>query len=312
MKKIIVAFLFCTTVLHSNVFSQNKIEIEFKTGEDDLRGIGTTEFSPDVKLLFTNKPEIIKRAINGNATWPKNSIRKIAIPLDTSMAIGDLLAMELSRKHTNSNSPTTKSPDNWDIDRVIVTATFKKNGQTTKYELLNSQYTNPKLTPWRMTYDNSETGKRFDFRRNPTIISGSGWIDKFPPPQKSSIAVTLGVGGDDLRGGNDNAKVVITFKNSTQKLTFNNINKGQNWDNFSEHQFISNQVNSIANVTTNDIKTVELWHTGGGGMGADNWDIDKFVLSITINGITKQLVDKTGTPLHRFTGDTRRKTFIVE
>ncbi|MBL0147052.1 MAG: hypothetical protein IPP48_16395 [Chitinophagaceae bacterium] len=292
--------------------AQNKIEIEFKTGEDDLRGIGTPEFSPDIKLLFVNKPEIIKRAINSNATWPKNSIRKITIPLDTSMVIGDLLAMELTRKHSNTNVPTTKSPDNWDIDRIIVTATFKKNGQTTKYELLNSENTRPKLTPWRMTYENSETPKRFDFRRNPTIISGSGWIDKFPPPQKTSIATTIGVGGDDLRGGGDNAKIVITFKNSSQKLVFNNINKGQNWGNFSEHQFISNQVNSIANVTTNDIKTVELWHTGGGGMGADNWDIDKLVISITINGVTKQLVDKTGTPLHRFTGDTRRKTFVVE
>lgn len=292
--------------------AQNKIEIEFKTGEDDLRGIGTTEFSPDIKLLFVNKAEIIKRAINGNATWPKNSIRKIAIPLDTSIVIADLLAMELTRKHSNANVPATKSPDNWDIDRIIVTATFKKDGKATQYELLNSENTRPKLTPWRMTYDNSETPKRFDFRRNPTIISGNGWIDKFPPPQKSGIAVTLGVGGDDLRGGSDNAKVVITFKNSSQKLVFNNINKGQSWGNFSEHQFISNQVNSIANVTINDIKAVELWHTGGGGMGADNWDIDKVVISITINGETKQLVDKTGTPLHRFTGDTRRKTFIVE
>ncbi len=310
MKKIIYSFIFVCTFLTAN--AQNKIEIEFKTGEDDLRGIGTPEYSPDIKLLFVNKPELIKRAINGNATWPKNSIRKVAIPLDASIVIGDLLAMELSRKHSNSGSPTTKSPDNWDIDRIIVTASFKKDGQTKKYELLNTSATNPKLTPWRMTYDNSETPKRFDFKRNPTIISGSGWIDNFPPPQKSSIAVTFGVGGDDLRGGGDNAKVVITFKNTTQKLTFTNINKGQGLGNFTEHKFISNQINSLPNVTVNDIKTVELWHTGGGGMGADNWDIDKFVLSITINGITKQLVDVAGAPIHRFTGDTRRKTFMVE
>ncbi len=309
MKKNILA-LFFLTLLNSS-FAQNKIEIEFKTGEDDLRGLGTPEFSPDITIKFTNKPELQKRAINGNTTWPKNSIRKIAIPLDSSIAIGDLLAMELVRKHSNSGSPTTKSPDNWDIDRILVTATFKKNGQTTKYELLNSEYTNPKQTPWRMTYENSETPKRFDFKRNPTIISGSGWQEHFAPPQKTSIETTIGVGGDDLRGGGDNAKVVITFKNTAQKLVFNNINTNQNWGNFSEHQFISNQVNSIANTTANDIKTVELWHTGGGGMGADNWDIDKFTLSITVNGITKQLVDVTGTPIHRFTGDTRKKIFTV-
>ncbi|NOT92217.1 hypothetical protein [Ferruginibacter sp.] len=292
--------------------AQNKVEIEFKTGEDDLRGVGTPEFSPDVNLLFVNKPALLTRAFNRNSTWPKNSIRKIAIPLDTSIVIGDLLAMELSRKHTNSSSPTTKSPDNWDIDRIIVTATFKKNGKTTKYELLNSLSNYPKLTPWRLTYDNSETPKRFDFKRNPVLLTGTqNWIDKFPPPQKASINAIFGIGGDDLRGGNDNAKIIITFKNSTKKLTFNNLNNSTQWNGFTEHTAYK-QIPSFPEFTVNDIKTVELWHTGGGGMGADNWDIDKFTLTITYNGQTKQLVDKTGAPIHRFSGDTRRKTFIVE
>lgn len=312
MKKIIAALLFCTILLHTNVFAQNKIEIEFKTGEDDLRGIGTPELNPDVNLLFVNKPALLTRGFNRNLTWPKNSIRKISIPLDTSIVVADLLAMELSRKHSNANVPTTKSPDNWDIDRIIVTATFKKNGQTTKYELLNSQNTNPKLTPWRMTYDNSETPKRFDFRRNPVVLSGTqNWIDKFPPPQKASISATFGVGGDDLRGGNDNAKIVITFKNSTKKLTFNNLNNGAQWNGFTEHTSFK-QIPSFPEFTINDINAVELWHTGGGGMGADNWDIDKFTLTVTYNGQSKQVVNKTGAPIHRFSGDARKKVFVVE
>jgi hypothetical protein len=309
MKKISV-FFFCLTLLHSGVFSQNKIEIEFKTGEDDLRGIGTPEFGLDVNILFVNKPALLSRGVNKLATWPKNSIRKISIPLDTSIVIGDLLAMELSRKHSNSNSPTTKSPDNWDINRIIVTATFKKEGKTTKYQLLHT--INGRQTPYRMTYDNSETPKRFDFNRNPVVLSGTqNWIDKFPPPQKASINAIFGIGGDDLRGGSDNAKIIITFKNSTKKLTFNNLNNGAQWNGFTEHTAFK-QLPSFPEFTINDIKTVELWHTGGGGMGADNWDIDKFTLTVTYNGQTKQLVDKTGAPIHRFTGDTRRKTFVIE
>ncbi len=309
MKKISV-FILCLTLLHSSVFAQNKIEIEFKTGEDDLRGVGTTEFGLDVNLLFVNKPELLVRGVNKLATWPKNSIRKISIPLDSTFVIGDLLAMELSRKHSNSNSPSTKSPDNWDLDRIIVTATFKKEGKTTKYQLLHT--INGRQTPYRMTYDNSETPKRFDFNRNPVVLSGTqNWIDNRPPPQKASINATFGVGGDDLRGGNDNAKIVITFKNSTKKLTFNNLNNGVQWNGFTEHTAFK-QLPSFPEFTINDIKTVELWHTGGGGMGADNWDIDKFTLTVTYNGQSKQLVDKTGAPIHRFSGDTRRKTFVIE
>ena len=243
------------------------------------------------------------------ATWAKNSIRKVTIPLGASIVIGDLLAMELTRQHSNASTVTTKSPDNWDIARIIVTATFKTNGQTVKYELLNTE--SNRQTPWRMTHDNSEIPKRFDFRRNPTVISGNEWIEHFAQPKTATINATIGVGGDDLRGGNDNAKVVITFRNSTLKLTYNNINDRAGWGDFSEHT-ISKQLASLPNLGVNDINTVELWHTGGGGMGADNWDIDKFVLSITINGQTKQLVDKAGAPLHRFTGDTRRKTFYME
>jgi hypothetical protein len=106
--------------------------------------------------------------------------------------------------------------------------------------------------------------------------------------------------------------VIITFKNTNQKLVFNNLNRGENWGNFTEHSVSSAEVNSLPNLTINDIKAVELWHTGGGGMGADNWDLDKFTLSIFMNGTTKQLVDISGTPVHRFTGDARKKVFLVE
>lgn len=310
MKKTTITLFACLLAI-ANSFAQNKVEIEFKTGEDDLRGIGTPELGLDVNLIFVNKPALLSRSVNKNASWPKNSIRRISILLDSTVVIGDLLAMEVMRQHSNSGSATSKSPDNWDLNGIIATATFKKNGKTTKYELL-STLNNRGGMPYRMTYDNSETPKRFDFSRNPRLLSGTtNWIDKFPPPQKTSISAKIGVGGDDLRGGNDNARIVLTFKNSTKKLTFNNINSRQQWNGFTEYT-ASTDLASLPNLTVNDIATVELWHTGGGGMGADNWDIDKFTLTITINGQTKQVVDRTGAPLHRFTGDTRRKTFNVE
>ena len=150
--------------------------------------------------------------------------------------------------------------------------------------------------------------------RNPTLLSGtSTWIDRNEPQKKATIIATIGTGGDDLRGGGNNVKIVITFKNSTAKLVYENINNGANWGNFTEHT-ATKELSSLPNLTVNDIKEVELWHRGGTGfdINADNWDVDKFTLSITINGIVKQLVDKNGAPLHRFTGDARKKIFVVE
>jgi hypothetical protein len=305
--------LILLSFLTTSLFAQNKIEVDFETGEDDLRGIGSTEAGPQLIIKLVNKPDVLKTGINALKTWPSNSIRRVSISLDTSIVIGDLLAMELSRRHLQSKNPSSQTPDNWDIKKVTVTATFKKNGQTTKYELLQTN-NNINGMPYRMTYENSETPKRFDFNRNPTVLSGTNnWIDRVPPPQKATISATFGVGGDDLRGGNDNAKIVITFKNSTKKLMYDNINNRAKWENFTNHT-VSKDLpsNKIPNLTVNDIATVELWHTGGGGMGADNWDLDKFKLTITINGQAKELVDKVGSPVHRFTGDTRKRVFVIE
>jgi hypothetical protein len=291
------------------VIAQNKVEIEFKTGEDDL-AIRDASIQGNLKISINYKngaaPTVLENA-NRNQNWPKNSIRRVSIPLAANVDVNNLASLELVRSTTNNNFEDAVA-DNWDLKSLIVTATIKKDKATAKYELLNKSG-NP--------LNRFKGGKNCDcyktyFFASPILKSGTQpWIDKFAPPQKSSIIAVFGNGGDDLRGGSDNAKVVIIFKNTTQKLTFNNLNNGTQWNNFTE-KTADKEVPSLPNVKIEDIKEVQLWHTGAGGMGADNWDLDKFKLTITINGATKILVDKVGAPLHRFTGDTRRRTFIVE
>jgi hypothetical protein len=57
---------------------------------------------------------------------------------------------------------------------------------------------------------------------------------------------------------------------------------------------------------------VELRHTGGGGIGADNWHVDKIYIVVNRDGINKVLLDKVGAPIHQFTGDARFKKFVVQ
>lgn len=289
--------------------AQNKIEAEFKTGEDDL-AIRDAGIQRNLKITIQFKngatPLVLENA-NNNQNWPKNSIRRISIPLPATVDVNNLASINLTRSTTSNNFEDAVA-DNWDLKSLLVTATIKRDGATAKYRLLTMSG-NP-LNRFKGG-KNCDCDKTYSFS-NPVLISGTQpWIDKFPAPQTSTISVVFGNGGDDLRGGNDNAKVVITFNNSTRKLIYDNLNGGAKWDNFTEKS-VSKTLPSIPNLTIADIKQVELWHTGAGGMAADNWDLDKFKLTITINGATKILVDRVGAPLHRFTGDTRRKVFVVE
>ncbi|RYD77873.1 MAG: hypothetical protein EOP53_12255 [Sphingobacteriales bacterium] len=294
----------------NNSIAQNKIEVEFKTGEDDL-AVRPANVQGNLKITINYKDGTAATVLNNankNQTWPKNSIRRVTIPLPANANVFNMASIELLRS-TTSNNIEDIGADNWDLMSLEVTATQKKGTQTSKYQLLVKRGT--PLNRFKGGV-NCDCNKTYPFS-TPVLVSGTTpWIDKFAPEQKSNISAVFGNGGDDLRGGNDNAKVVILFKNSTRTLVFNNLNKGAKWDNFTEKMVSGNNLPSIPDVKISDIKEVQLWHTGGGGMGADNWDLDKFKLTIFINGESKVLVDRVGAPLHRFTGDSRRKSFYVE
>jgi hypothetical protein len=289
--------------------AQNKIEVEFKTGEDDL-AIRDAGIQRNLKITIqfkTGATALVLENANNNQNWPKNSIRRVSIPLAADVDVNNLALINLNRGTTSNNFEDAVA-DNWDLKSLLVTAIIKRDGVTAKYRLLTMSG-NP-LNRFKAGI-NCNCDKTYNFS-NPVLISGTQpWIDNFPAPQTSAISAVFGNGGDDLRGGNDNVKIVITFKNSTRKLIYNNVNEGAKWENFTEKS-VSKTLPGLPGLTIADIKEVELWHTGGGGMAADNWDLDKFKLTITINGATKTLVDRVGAPLHRFTGDTRRKTFVVE
>lgn len=304
---------YCTAIaalffsLHS--MAQNKIEVECKTGEDDL-AVRDAGIQGNLKITINYKngaaPVVLENA-NRNQNWPKNSIRRVTVPLPATVDVKNLASINLTRSSTSNNFEDAVA-DNWDLKSLTVTATIKNDSVNAKYQLLVKNG-NP-LNRFKAGI-NCNCNKTYDFSA-PQMISGtSHWIDKVPPPQKASIMAIFGNGGDDLRGGNDNSKLIIIFKNSTRTLVYNNLNAGANWGNFTE-KTVSKELPSTPDLKIADIKEVQLWHTGGGGMGADNWDLDKFKLTITINGENKILVDKVGAPIHRFTGDTRRKTFVME
>ena len=111
-------------------------------------------------------------------------------------------------------------------------------------------------------------------------------------------------GGDNLEGGSgNNVDLIIKLKGTpARSVLIRNLSNGQNWTNFSDRTV--NKVVPNARFTFADIESIELRHTGGGGIFADNWHIDKFKLTMTINVEASVLVDRIDAHILMFTGDT--------
>ncbi len=103
-------------------------------------------------------------------------------------------------------------------------------------------------------------------------------------------------GGDDLRGGNDNVNVTLTMMDGSTQV-YNNVNLGKRWivnDDEAAELILTRPV------AANQIKTILIKDTFGGGMGGDNWDMAKLDI-YTMGGNFFNFTKEVG--FKRFTGD---------
>jgi hypothetical protein len=129
--------------------------------------------------------------------------------------------------------------------------------------------------------------------------------------QATQILVVIQTGGDDIRGGKnpgDNADVTVTFKEGS--ITTTNVNDGRSWENGDTHAVTLKLPNPPPKV--DDITGVTITTHFGGGIGGDNWNVNKVALVVSFpNGsvtrspppvITHAWLDASSNPLKRFTG----------
>jgi hypothetical protein len=305
-------FLLIFTALSSFCLAQSAIELEFKTGNDDL---ANRDFQEDleIRIAVKNKPSILFENANRGGTWARNSTQKIRIPIkDNTITAADFKTVTLTRRVIYGSSALYREnrADNWDLKQLIVRVDIVKGNNTLKYTLLDEKGDNGK-TLFRFTYtmgdqkmkDGVEEGFQKAFTiNNPVLVSGTS---AKPTVMLKAIFKT---GGDDLRGGNDNVSMRFKFKNGTD-FWLRNLNDGKNWQNFSTttvEQTLAPEFN------ISDIENVELRHRGGGGIGADNWYLDELKIIIKVNNIEYVILDRVGTPIHYFKGDSRSKIFKEE
>lgn len=117
----------------------------------------------------------------------------------------------------------------------------------------------------------------------------------------TSVKLTFVTGGDDLRGGNDNLDVFLVLRDGSV-LRFDNVNRSQNWGNNSTKEVT---LPVPASLRLEDLAALRLEFHGSGGVGGDNWDLNRIAVTGIQAGTTRTLLEARGAPLMRFTGDAR-------
>jgi hypothetical protein len=122
--------------------------------------------------------------------------------------------------------------------------------------------------------------------------------------QSTTLNVTITTGGDDLRGGKDNANLVVLFSDGQQQY-FRNINRGQRWKDHTPYT-----VRYTVARAASAIRGIRLETTASGGFSGDNWNVNAIKVLATGTERSRVLLDRRGNHLVRFTGDNRVEEFI--
>jgi hypothetical protein len=120
------------------------------------------------------------------------------------------------------------------------------------------------------------------------------------------LVLRLWTGGDDLRGGDDNLHVHVLLRDG-RTLRFDNVNNRRRWVNNSGHTVA---LPLPTGVSGTDVRGVRLETTFRGGIGGDNWNLDRIVAWSRDDAGDRQLFDREGAPLFRFTGDQKTREFL--
>ncbi len=124
----------------------------------------------------------------------------------------------------------------------------------------------------------------------------------------TALLVHIGTGGDDLRGGNDNVDVILTYANGRTQ-TWRNVNGGRRWlDRYAQDISLALE----RPVALEQLKSITLKTRFGGGIGGDNWNVDALHVDAVMGNTRRNILYQDGTPLVRFTGQVHEYAAMLD
>lgn len=112
--------------------SDNKLDIDFKTGTDNLE-MKPFQENVEIRIIVRNKADVILLNANKDQSWPNNAIKRVTVPLPAHITVDELREIHVYRNRKNGGTPTTtifnvSEKDNWNLDKITATARIKENG----------------------------------------------------------------------------------------------------------------------------------------------------------------------------------------
>jgi hypothetical protein len=240
-------------------------QIVIKTGGDDLRGGSNAGDNATVTLNYAGGGTATTANVNAGRSWENGETHAVILNL-----LPGKLVSQISGATITTHFGGGIGGDNWNVDKVALIVSFA-SGSTT-------------VTPTPIVVH-----QWLDVSGGPLIrFTGSVHDLSIPVASQDSgkavqaLSLIVSTGNDDLRGGGnpgDNCDVTLALTGG-RTIVMHNINGGGDWGNWSVHTVAVPLGGS--GLVGGDLTSLHL-HTGfGGGLGGDNWNVQRVQLEATL------------------------------
>ena len=286
-----------TTVLSAGC-TVGQLQLRFRTGSDDLRG---GQNNLNVEIHFADGTMQVANNVNNGASWGNNSTNLVTVPLKQRVAPSQIKAIRLVHLAQAGFTPPTangvgslatpagpalapvfaaqgtRSEDNWDMAEFQASA-------------IGNSFSGLPIASFGF--------HRFTGSVPDLLITARPDVSCPDPNQINKLSFVFQTGNDDLRGGSDNLNIAIRFANGGVQLE-KNVKQGKRWADGSPNGVV---IALNQPVTREQIASVVLETTFGGGSGGDNWNMNSVQITATTEKGTNLPIASSG--FHRFSADT--------
>ena len=182
--------------------SDNKLDIDFKTGNDNLE-VKSFQENLEIRIIILNKPDIILTDANKGQSWPNNSFRRVTIPLPANITAEEIKEIHLYRKPKGGITYVWDmgQKDNWNLESMVVTAYIKTDGVKKRFDFEKVEALARGYNLFRFIYEggNNETDGT-KLLRKLTLKTNASSTSTTPTTSaaattKASIVMLFGAGG---------------------------------------------------------------------------------------------------------------------